>query len=191
MQSFHYELITRSRHGHERVEHGYASEQPLREGDLVTLRGDRWIIARVEERPEAEQPRAVAEPARYRLDLRHEDGSEEAGAFRRFRTNGPGLGHAFTTRMEGKPVSWQVTQDRFARDDAGHPYIEFVAERDYGEGDQDEIEEWDSGDTRVFASVGRWEDEAAPDKGHGWMVRLVDASALGAAGFHRVRKVDL
>jgi len=287
--AFHYELITRSRHGHERVEHGYASDEELSEGDLITLRGERWIVDRVEEQ------RAVAEPARYRLDLRHEDGSDEAGAFRRFRPNGPRLGHAFTTLVDGAPISWQVTRERLARDDNGHPYIELVAERDYGEfaelpnhelehlgedadlagvvadvysrarepgarmelvaleggadpdwdeaeryisvltlvelgddllelcgidfahdprdtwaakaqarlrsdlerfrgdveGDHDEIEEWDSGGTRVFASVGRWEDEAAPDKGHGWMVRLVDASALGAAGFHRVRKVDL
>jgi hypothetical protein len=293
--SLHYELIIRSRHGHERVEHGYASDRPLREGDLVTLRGDRWIIDRVEQSTGTGQPRAIAEPARYRLDLHYEDGSEDPGAFRRFRTNGPGLGHAFTTLVEGEPVSWQVTDERLARDDNGHPYVEFVAERDYGEfdelpnhelehlgenvdlagvaagvisrarepgarmelvaldagaepdwddaqryvsalileefgddllelcgvefahdpreawaakalerlrsdlelfrgdveGDHDEIEEWDSGGTRIFASVGRWEDETAPDKGHGWMVRLVDASALGAAGFHRVRKVDL
>ena len=55
----------------------------------------------------------------------------------------------------------------------------------------DEIEEWDADGARVFASVGSWEDEADPDKGHGWMSRLVDASVLGAAGFRRVRKVEL
>jgi hypothetical protein len=59
------------------------------------------------------------------------------------------------------------------------------------EGDHDEIEEWDSRSARIFASVGSWEDEAAPDKGHGWMSRLVDVSALAAAGFRRVRKVEL
>ena len=284
--AFHYELVTRSRHGHERVEHGYASDDELSEGDLITLRGERWLIDQVDGQ------RAIAEPARYRLDLRHEDGSDEAGAFRRFRANGPGLGHAFTTLVDGVPISWQVTEERLARDDEGHPYVEFVAERDFGEfdelpnhelehledsddlaagvyararepgarmelvaleggagpdwdeaeryisvltlvefgddllelcgidfehdprdtwaakaqerlrsdleqfradveGDHDEIEEWDSGGTRIFASVGTWEDEVAPDKGHGWMVRLVDASALGAAGLRRVRKVDL
>jgi len=167
---FHYELITRSRHGHERVEHGYASDEELGEGDLITLRGERWIIDRVDEQ------RAVAEPARYRLDLRHEDGSDEAGAFRRFRANEPGLGHAFTT--------WAAKAQARLRSD-----LELF--RGDVEGDHDEIEEWDSGGTRIFASVGRWEDEAAPDKGHGWMVRLVDASVLGAAGFRRIRKVEL
>ncbi len=289
----HYELATRSRSGREHVEPDYVSDRPLGEGDLVSLRGERWIVDRIDE--ETEPPRVFAEPARYRLDLRHEDGSEEAGAFRRFRTNGPGLGHAFTTLADGEPVSWQVTEERLVRDESGHPYIEFVAQRDYGEseelpnhelehlrddgglpeiaaavlsrarepgvrmelvaldsgtepdwdaaesyisalileefgddllalcgvdfahdprdtwaakaqerllsdlerfrgdieGDHDEIEEWDSGEATIFASVGRWEDEAAADKGHGWMVRLVDASALAAAGFHRVRKVDL
>jgi hypothetical protein len=291
--SVHYELVTRSRTGREHVEPDYVSDRPLGEGDLVTLRGDRWIIDRIDVDPK--RARAFAEPARYRLDLRYEDESEEAGAFRRFRTNGPGLGHAFTTLAERGPISWQVTEERLARDDGGRPYIEFVAERDYGEseelpnhelehlgedaglpevaaavlsrarepgarmelvaldsgsepdwaeaeryisslileelgddllelcgvdfgrdqrdiwatkaqerlrtdlelfradleGDHDAIEEWDSGGARILASVGRWEDEAAPDKGHGWMARLVDASALGAAGFHRVRKVDL
>jgi hypothetical protein len=59
------------------------------------------------------------------------------------------------------------------------------------EGDHDEIQEWDAGNARIFASVGTWQDEGDPDKSHGWMVRLVDASALGAAGFRRVRKVEL
>jgi hypothetical protein len=59
------------------------------------------------------------------------------------------------------------------------------------EGDLDEIEEWDFRDGRIFASVGHEDDEADPDKGHGWMCRLVDAGALGAAGFERVRKAEL
>jgi hypothetical protein len=59
------------------------------------------------------------------------------------------------------------------------------------EGDHDEIEEWDFRDGRIFASVGHEDDEANPNLGHGWMCRLVDASALGAAGFERVRKADL
>jgi hypothetical protein len=57
--------------------------------------------------------------------------------------------------------------------------------------DHDEIEEWEFRDGRVFASVGREEDEADPYSGHGWMCRLVDASALAAAGFERVRKAEL
>jgi hypothetical protein len=59
------------------------------------------------------------------------------------------------------------------------------------EGDHREIEEWGYPDGRIFASVGREEDEANPDSGHGWMCRLGDAEALGAAGFKRVRKVEL
>jgi hypothetical protein len=59
------------------------------------------------------------------------------------------------------------------------------------EDDLDEIEEWDFRDGRVFASVGHEDDEADPNSGHGWMCRLVDAGALGAAGFERVRKAEL
>jgi hypothetical protein len=59
------------------------------------------------------------------------------------------------------------------------------------EGDRDQIEEWDFLGGRVFASVGSGDDESDPDKGHGWMCRLVDAEALGAAGFERVRKAQL
>jgi hypothetical protein len=59
------------------------------------------------------------------------------------------------------------------------------------EGDHHEIEEWDFLGGRVFASVGSADDESNPDKGHGWMCRLVDAEALGAAGFERVRKAQL
>jgi hypothetical protein len=59
------------------------------------------------------------------------------------------------------------------------------------EGDHDEIEEWDYRDSRIFASLGTPEDEADPDKGHGWMCRLVDAGALTVAGFRRVRKPEL
>ncbi len=59
------------------------------------------------------------------------------------------------------------------------------------EGDHDDIEEWDFRDGRVFASVGSADDEGDPDSGHGWMCRLVDSSALGAAGFARVRKAQL
>ena len=33
--------------------------------------------------------------------------------------------------------------------------------------------------------------KADPYSGHGWMCRLVDASALAAAGFERVRKAEL
>jgi hypothetical protein len=59
------------------------------------------------------------------------------------------------------------------------------------EGDHDEIEEWEFRGGRIFASVGSFDDEFDPDSGHGWMCRLVDGEALGAAGFERVRKAEL
>jgi hypothetical protein len=63
--------------------------------------------------------------------------------------------------------------------------------RDDVDGDQDEIEEWDFRGGRILASVGTYEDEFDPDSGHGWMCRLLDAGALGIAGFERVRKYEL
>jgi hypothetical protein len=59
------------------------------------------------------------------------------------------------------------------------------------EGNHDQIEEWDFRGGRVFAAVGRYEGESDPDTGYGWMCRLVDSGALGAAGLHRVRKATL
>jgi hypothetical protein len=59
------------------------------------------------------------------------------------------------------------------------------------EGDQDEIEEWDFLDGRVFAAVGSFGAEADPYTGYGWLCRLVDSGALAAAGFSRVRKPEL
>jgi hypothetical protein len=80
--------------------------------------------------------------------------------------------------------TWLVTVKERLRSD-------LAAFRDDVEGDHDEIEEWSFRDGRIFASVGREEDEADPDKGHGWMCRLVDSEALGAAGFVRIRKPEL
>ena len=59
------------------------------------------------------------------------------------------------------------------------------------QGDHDQIEEWGFRGGRVFASIGTADDEADPNSGHGWMCRLVDSEALGAAGFARVRKAEL
>jgi hypothetical protein len=59
------------------------------------------------------------------------------------------------------------------------------------EGPHDQIEEWSFRDGRIFASVGNEDDESDPDSGHGWMCRLLDSEALGAAGFERVRKADI
>jgi hypothetical protein len=59
------------------------------------------------------------------------------------------------------------------------------------ESDHDQIEQWSFREGRIFASVGSADDESDPDSGHGWMCRLVDSEALGAAGFDRVRKAEL
>jgi hypothetical protein len=225
--------------------------------------------------------------------MRHPDGHEELGAFRRYRPDAPTVGHGFTTIEAGAPVSWAVIEELLTSDDDDEPYLELVAERDYSEfdelpvhelehaqepdtseaaealaraeeaglavelvaleageeadwtaaeryidalileeieddllelcgvnpnadpretwlatvnerlrsdlayfradveGDRAEIQMWEFRDGRVFASVGAMEDEADPLSGHGWMCRLLDASALGAAGFARVRKAEL
>jgi hypothetical protein len=59
------------------------------------------------------------------------------------------------------------------------------------EGEHHEVEEWDFRGGRIFATTGSYDDEADPIKGHGWMCRLVDAGALAAARFARVRKSEL
>jgi hypothetical protein len=289
--AFRYDVVAHSRGGRERV-HPYVSDSPLEPGEVIRLTGRDWLIE------EAEDSRVIAKPARYRVVLRHPDGREEVGAFRRWRSDVPRLGHSFTTYEDGELVSWEVLDERLAVDDRGEPYLELVAERDYGElegdvpdhqlehavardedelpegaratlsradqaglavelvalepgeapdweeaeryidaltldlleddlielcgvdpdrdpretwldkvkerlrsdlerfradveGDHDEIEEWDYRDGRIFASVGMTDDEADPDKGHGWMCRLVDAGVLTVAGFRRVRKPEL
>jgi hypothetical protein len=283
-----YEIVTRNRAGHEHAR-PYTSEDPLEPGSIVLIGGRYWLVERVEE------SRVQAWPARYRLTLRHPDGREETGAFRRFRTDAPQIGHQFTTLEDGTPISWAVDEQRLATDESGEPFLESIAERDYAEaeslpdhqlehaleqdddespaagalaraeaaglaielvsleagqapdwdeahrfldslileqigedllelcgvhpgrdpretwldtvkqrlsedldsfqddieGDQDEIEEWDFRGGRVFAAVGSPDDEANPLSGYGWMCRLVDADALGAAGFQRVRKALL
>jgi hypothetical protein len=285
-----YEVVVVHRTGKEHA-HAYATEEPLEPGDIVRLEGRHWLIERID------GDRAQAKPARYRLRLRYPDGREEVGAFRRFRPGSPRLGHAFATEADGHPVSWEVVDEQLAFDANGEPYLDLVAERDYGEleadlpdhelehslakrewalpdaleatltraergglavelvaleageeadweeaeryidalileeieddlfemcgvdpdadprdtwlervkerlrsdlerlradveGDHDEIEEWDFRGGRVLVSVGTTDDEADPDKGHGWVCRLVDSEALGAAGFERIRKAE-
>ncbi len=291
-----YEVHVRHPTGIEHV-HPYASGEPLRPGDVLRLEGRYWLIETVDDPGEGDAPiRAVGKPARYRLRLRHPDGHEELGAFRRFRADAPRIGHGFSTIEDGRPISWEVVDEQLAHEDGG-PYLDLIAERDYEEaeelpdhelehtlargaeelpeaaaatfsraeaggqelelvaldpgeepdwaeaeafidalileeieddlfalagvdtrrdrqdawletvkarlredlerfrgdveGDQDEIEEWDFADGSVFAAVGSHEDEADPDSGFGWMCRLVDSGVLGAAGFARVRKVEL
>jgi hypothetical protein len=280
-----YEIVMRGRSGHEHAL-SYTSEDRLTPGSIVLLGGRHWLVERVEE------PRVYARPARYRLTLRHGEGREEAGSFRRLRQDAPRVGHQLTTVERGVPISWEVVDERLAYDEEGEPFLDLIAERDYAEadslphhqlehtleeddaaaaalaraeeaglaielvaleagqapdweeaerfvdalildeigddllrlcgvdprrdpretwldavrerlrddlesfrsdveGDQDAIEEWDFRGGRVFAAVGRIDDESNPLSGYGWLCRLVDAGALGVAGFQRVRKAVL
>ena len=287
-----YEIVASNPSGKERV-HTYSSDAELSPGDVIRLSGRDWLIDSSEN---GEPPRLRARPARYRLRLRRPDGRDELGAFRRFRPDAPKVGHGFTTIEDGAPASWQVVEEILARDEDSEPYLELIAERDFGEFDElpdhelehavapqepgaseaatalaraeeaglavelvaleageeadwaaaesyidalileeieddllegcgvnpnkdprdtwletvqerlrsdlahfrndvrngnAEIQRWEFRDGRVFASVGTMEDESDPNTGHGWMCRLLDASALGAAGFERVRKAQL
>jgi hypothetical protein len=124
---FHYTVVTRRRSGRERV-HEFAAESPLQPGDVLRLDGRYWLIATLDEA----EARAVAEPARYRLRLRHPDGREEVGGLRRFRPDAPRIGHSFTTLEDGQPVSWEVVNSHLGRDDQG-AFVDFTAERDFAE----------------------------------------------------------
>ena len=122
-----YEIATVNRLGRERV-HTYASDTPLRRGDVVRLSGRDWLVERVDD-----SGHVVAKPARYSLRLLHPSGREERGGFRRWRPGAPRLGHAFTTLEGGHPISWEVVGEQVAQDEEGDPYLDLVAERTYGE----------------------------------------------------------
>jgi hypothetical protein len=125
-----YEVVTTTPAGGSRA-HPYWMEG-LEPGNVIRLSGRWWLVGEIVS--EDEQPaRALAVPARYRLRIRHPDGREELGAFRRFQTGGPRLGHAFTTVEDGRPVSWQVSDERLASDERAQPYLELLAERDFSE----------------------------------------------------------
>src|SRR5262249_45969219 len=111
--------------------HRCARGGPLRPGRVVRLDDREWLVERVEEG--GARPRVVATPARYRLRLRHSDGREELGAFRRYRVDSPRLGHSLTTIEDGQPSAWSVVDARLAHDEEGESYLDLVAERDYGE----------------------------------------------------------
>jgi hypothetical protein len=125
-----YEVVAHTRLGKERV-HRYASDEPLQPGEILRLEGRFWIVERAE--PAGESTRILAKPARYRLRLRHPDGREELGAFRRYRLDAPRFGHSFTTLEAGQPVSWEVVAEGLAHDEEGEPYLDLVAERDFSE----------------------------------------------------------
>jgi hypothetical protein len=121
-----YEIVTRDRSGRKHIG-PYNSEDALKPGSVVLLRGRYWLVERIE------QSRAHTQPARYKLTLRHPDGRQEPGAFRRFRPDAPTVGHQLTTLEDGAPISWTVTEQRLVHDDAGEPFLESIAERDYAE----------------------------------------------------------
>ncbi len=294
MSARSYDVVVSGRAGTERT-YPWAAEEQLQPGSVVHVGGRDWLVHELD--LTGERPRALARIARYRLRMVYPDGNEELGGFRRYRPEGPTLGHAFTTMLEGQPISWEVVDERLAFDDGGEPFLDLVAERDYGEaegdlpdhelehalarldelpeaaqamlagaereglavelaaldpgeapdleeagryiqaltlatieddlleqcgvdtradaeetwletvktrlledldalradveGDHDEIQEWEFRDGRIFASIGSADDEADPDSGHGWLCRLLDSGALGAAGFSRVRKAEI
>jgi hypothetical protein len=130
-----YEVVTLDRAGRERLRR-YATEDPLRPGDLIRLYGRDWLIERVEPDENSIVGRALAKPARYRVRLQHPDGREELGAFRRFRPDAPRLGHEFSTIKDGQPASWQVVDERLAHDEKDEPYLELLAERNFEEVEQ-------------------------------------------------------
>lgn len=146
---YHYAVVVHHRTGQEHVR-PYASGEPLAVGDVLRLEGRYWLIESID------GSRAAAKPARYRLKLRHPDGSEELGAFRRFRPGAPRLGHAFSTIEDGRPISWQVVDQGVARDDQGEPYLDLVAERDFAE-----LEELP--DHELEHAFARREEEEVPD----------------------------
>lgn len=123
-----YDVVTVNGVGNERV-HPFVSEEALVPGSILRLAGRDWLVERVEGK------RATAKAARYRLTLRHPDGREEAGAFRRYRPDGPRLGHSFSTIEDGQPITWQVADERLDWSENRDPYLALVAERDYGEQD--------------------------------------------------------
>ena len=123
-----YELAHVSHSGRERV-HSYTSDDPLSPGSIVHYEGRDWLVDNVD------GTRVALKPARYRLRLRHPDGHEELGALRRYRADAPRAGHTFSTIEDGAPASWQVADERLARDEQGEPYLDLTAERDYSEQD--------------------------------------------------------
>jgi hypothetical protein len=124
--AFSYKIFTHDRAGKEHVR-PYTSADALAPGSVVLLGGRYWLVARVA------QEHVYMGPARYRLTLRHPDGRQEEGAFRRFRVDAPAVGHQFTTLENGAPISWAVVEQYLVHDEGGDPFLESIAERDYAE----------------------------------------------------------
>jgi hypothetical protein len=159
---FHYDIAARSRAGTERV-HRYATDEPLEIGDVVRVEGRHWLIERFEPDGDEVTARAFAAPGRYRLKIQHPDGQEEVGAMRRFRPDAPSVGHTFSTLEDGRPISWEITEQQLARDDEG-PYVELVARRDFSE-----VEEVP--DHELEHTLTRRQDDEVPDSAEATFAR--------------------
>jgi hypothetical protein len=112
----------------------FLSEEPLEPGEVIRLAGRFWIVDEVGPAADGDDAaQVVVEPARYRIRMRYPDAREELGAFRRFHSGAPRLGHAFATFPDRRPESWQVVDEQVRRDEQGEPYLELLAERDFAE----------------------------------------------------------
>jgi hypothetical protein len=158
----HYDVVAHTRAGTERV-HRYATDEPLEVGSVVRLEGRHWLIERIEPDAGEVSARAFASPGRYRLRLQHPDGQEETGAMRRFRPDAPRIGHTFSTLEDGRPISWEVTDQQLARDAEG-PYLDLIARRDFSE-----VEEVP--DHELEHALARRQDEDVPDSAGATLTR--------------------
>jgi hypothetical protein len=149
LNGYDYDVVVHHRDGREHLVQ-YESDDPLEVGAVLRLEGRYWLIDSID------GARVMARPARYRLTLRHPDGHEEAGAFRRFRPDSPRLGHSLATIEDGQAANWQVVDQRFASDENGEPYLELVAERDFSE-----VE--DLSDHELEHAFARREDDELPE----------------------------
>jgi hypothetical protein len=175
-----YEVVVVSEDGHSHV-HPFTAETELNPGSSVRFEGRDWLVDRVEP-GDGGPPRVILKPGRYRLVLRHPDGREEYGAFRRFRRDRPRVGHAFTTMEQGQPIAWQVLEERLVSDERGDPYLELIAERDYSEYEQLPDHELEHalarGDDGLPPAVATWLSAAESD---GMAVELMALDAGEAA----------
>jgi hypothetical protein len=159
---FHHDIVAHTRAGKERV-HRYATDEPLEVGSVVRLEGRYWLIERIEPDGDEISARAFATRGRYRLRLQHPDGREEVGAIRRFRPDAPRVGHTFSTLEDGRPISWEVTDQQLARDDQG-AYLDLIARRDFSE-----IEEVP--DHELEHTLARRQDDEVPDSAEATFAR--------------------
>jgi hypothetical protein len=136
-----YEIVTHDRAGRERV-HPYAGEDALAPASVVLVGGRYWLVVWVEQQR-----------------VHHPDGHRESGTFRRFRADALSPRHQLTTLEKRVPISSVVVEQRLACDDAGEPFLESIAERDYAEAESlpDHELEHTLGDTLDEETLSRYE----------------------------------